>query len=201
MKPSTISSKTSSKTALKTGKEIRLNRFLADAGLGSRRKVEELITTGLISVDGEICRDLATMVDPAKTKVLYQGKELSKEKDFHYLLLNKPRGYVVSRADEYSRKTIYELLPEFAAQLSYAGRLDKESEGLILLTNDGELIQKLTHPTQKIEKVYRVVIDKKLLRSQLEHSGRAVEIAAEKLSFRHLCKENSSRIHTQSGNN
>ncbi len=73
-------------------------------------------------------------------------------------------------------RRFYELLPEFAAQLSYAGRLDKESEGLILLTNDGELIQKLTHPTQKIEKVYRVVIDKKLLRSQLEQLRKGVEI-------------------------
>lgn len=175
-KSSTTSSKTSSKTALKTGRSIRLNSFLAKAGLGSRRKVEELISSSQIMINGVAVTGLSTLVDPERDKVSYQGKEVSGKAELHYLLINKPRGYVVSQADELKRKTIYDLLPEFAARLKYAGRLDKESEGLLLLTNDGAMIQALTHPSRKVEKVYKAVINKKLGRYELEQLRRGVQI-------------------------
>ncbi|MDZ4182073.1 MAG: pseudouridine synthase, partial [Candidatus Cloacimonadaceae bacterium] len=140
MNSSAHSSKPSSKTASKTGSALRINRFLADAGLGSRRKVEELITSGKIRLNGEVCMDLSAMIDPAKDEVSYEGKPLSAKKQMMYLILNKPRGYIVSQHDELKRNTVYELLPETARNLSYAGRLDKNSEGLLLFTNDGDLI-------------------------------------------------------------
>ncbi len=170
------SSGSSSRTALKPGEDMRLNRFLASCGLGSRRKVEELIAAGQISVNGEVCTDLARRVDPEKDEVCHQGKGLKLPSEKVYLVLNKPRGYVVSHQDELQRSTIYELLPESASNLRYAGRLDKNSEGLLLLTNDGELINRLTHPTHKVEKVYRVDVDRRLSQRQLEELRRGVLI-------------------------
>ncbi|KAF5053775.1 Ribosomal large subunit pseudouridine synthase B [anaerobic digester metagenome] len=176
MKSSTTSSKQSSKAPSKPGKEYRLNRFLADCGLGSRRKVEELITSGLISVNSVTCRDLACKIDPSRDEVKYEGKALHREEKKLYLVLNKPLGYVVSAKDEYSRKTVYDLLPEHLASLPYAGRLDKNSEGLLLFTNDGVLIKQLTHPSHKVEKSYRVVVDRKLGRAAIQQLREGVVI-------------------------
>lgn len=176
MKSSQTSSKQSSKPVSKPGKSIRLNRFLADCGLGSRRKVESLITEGAISINGEVCRDLSQTVDPDTDRVVHAGKELKANSDKIYIILNKPMGYVVSQQDEYSRKTVYDLLPEQFASLPYAGRLDKNSEGLLLFTNDGELIKKLTHPSHKVEKVYRVWVEPKLRRSAILSLREGVEI-------------------------
>ncbi|MDP2174095.1 MAG: pseudouridine synthase [Candidatus Cloacimonadaceae bacterium] len=176
MSSSTVSSKRSSKTASKSGNPLRINRFLADAGLGSRRKVEELITGGKIMLNGEVCMDLSAVIDSDKDEVSFEGKPLSAKKQMMYLILNKPRGYIVSRADELKRNTVYELLPDSARNLSYAGRLDKNSEGLLMFTNDGDMINKLTHPNFKVEKVYRVDIDRKLNRSQLDQLRKGVVI-------------------------
>ncbi|HPF08865.1 MAG: pseudouridine synthase [Candidatus Cloacimonetes bacterium] len=176
MKSSTTSSKPPSKTASKPGNYLRLNRFLADCGLGSRRKTEELISSGLISVNGEICRDLSCKIEVGKDEVSYAGKILNRKEEKLYLILNKPLGYVSSHADEYGRKTVYDLLPEHLAHLPYAGRLDKNSEGLLLFTNDGVLIKQLTHPSHKVEKSYRVVIDRKLSRSALKQLREGVVI-------------------------
>lgn len=149
-------------------KTIRLNKFLAEAGLGSRRKVEELIITGKISVNGEIVTDLSTQVNPNKDKVIALGKPVSIESKKVYLLLNKPKSYVVTKQDEFDRKTIYKLLPDFAANCVSAGRLDMDTEGLLLITNDGDLVQALTHPTKNVEKVYRVEVDLPLSKRQLD---------------------------------
>lgn len=161
---------------MKPGKSIRLNRFLADCGLGSRRKVESLITDGLISINGTICRELAQTVDPESDRVRYAGKELTVQEKNIYIILNKPMGYVVSQKDEYSRKTVYDLLPEQFASLPYAGRLDKNSEGLLLFTNNGAMIKHLTHPSGKVEKVYRVWVEPKLRKSAILALRDGVEI-------------------------
>lgn len=176
MRSSQTSSRQSSKTASKPGKRIRLNRYLADCGLGSRRKVESLITDGKISINGATSRDLAQTVDPSTDQVSCEGKILKADDNKIYLILNKPAGYVVSQKDEYERKTIYNLLPEQFASLPYAGRLDKNSEGLLLLTNDGELIKRLTHPSHKVEKVYRVRVAPKLKRYAILALREGVEI-------------------------
>ncbi len=176
MRSSAGSIKPSSKTASKSGEGLRLNRYLADCGLGSRRKVEELISAGRIKVNGEKCTDLAQRVDLANDQVSLDGKELSPKQEKQYLILNKPRGYVVSQSDELGRQTVYDLLPERSRSLSYAGRLDKNSEGLLLLTNDTKLINLLTHPNYKVEKVYKVDLDRPLKWSELEKLRHGVEI-------------------------
>lgn len=155
---------------------IRLNRFLAAAGLGSRRKVEELISSGEVKLNGKPVTDLATTLDTDKDEVEYRGKRVSATKEFQYLVLNKPRGYVVTASDELGRQTIYELLPDFAKSFRYAGRLDKNSEGLLLITNDTLTINRLTHPTFKVEKVYKVDVSSKLSKHQLDSLRQGVEI-------------------------
>ncbi len=175
MSSSNGSSARSSKTALKPGEGTRLNRWLAECGICSRREADELIRGGKVRVNGEPCLDLSRRIDP-EDKVSYQGKELRRITEKIYLMLNKPRGYVVTHSDELKRETIYSLLPDSAANLRYAGRLDKNSEGLLLMTNDGELINALTHPKRKVEKVYRVEINRQLNRKELQDLRRGVQI-------------------------
>lgn len=176
MSSSPDSTKQSSKTASKAGKELRLNRFLADCGLGSRRKVEALISAGRVTYNGTVCIDLAQKVDPYTDEIELDGKRLSAKQEKLYLLLNKPRGYVVSQSDELGRETVYSLLPENAGNMAYAGRLDKNTEGLLLFTNDTALINLLTHPSYKVEKVYKVDIDKPLRKKELDLLRNGVEI-------------------------
>ena len=176
MKSSPASSKQLSKTALKPGKAMRLNRYLALCSLGSRRKVEAFILDGLISVNGAVVKDLATVVDPKVDEVRYMGKVVTANAEKTYLILNKPAGYVVSQKDEYERKTVYDLLPERFAHLPYAGRLDKNSEGLLLFTDDGELIKRLTHPSHKVEKIYRVRLEPRLNKAAIMKLREGVEI-------------------------
>ena len=170
------STEPSSKTVSRAGKTIRLNRYLADCGLGSRRKVEEFITSGRISVNGVIVKDLSTQIFSGKDTVTLDGKIVQPELKKVYLILNKPRGYVVTRSDELGRKTVYSLLPQQAKELSYAGRLDKDSEGLLLFTNDTILINMLTHHKNKVEKVYRVDINRSLTNRELNILRNGVEI-------------------------
>lgn len=157
-------------------KLTRINKYLSEAGLGSRRKVEELIVSGKVQLNGETITDLATQVNPTQDKVSVNGKEVSVEAKKVYILLNKPRQYIVTRQDEFDRKTIYKLLPDFAQNCVSAGRLDKDTEGLLLVTNDGDVVQALTHPTKKVEKVYRVEVDQPLTRRQLDDLRNGVVI-------------------------
>lgn len=136
---------------------MRLNKFLASAGLGSRRGCEVLIRDGRVTVNGKTCTDLATQVHESDA-VKADGRLVRPESQMT-LLLNKPRGYLCTRADTHDRKTIYDLIPGNFPRLAHVGRLDKESEGLILLTNDGDLAQSLTHPSHRIEKEYEVKLD------------------------------------------
>jgi 23S rRNA pseudouridine2605 synthase len=157
-------------------KAVRLNKYLAEAGLGSRRKVEELISAGKVQLNGDTVVELGTQVNPGKDKVCVNGKEVKAETKKVYLLLNKPKNYVVTKKDEFGRKTVFKLLPDFAQSCVTAGRLDLDSEGLLLVTNDGDVIQALTHPTKKVEKVYRVEVDQPLYKKQLEDLRNGVVI-------------------------
>jgi len=137
---------------------MRLNRFLAAAGLGSRRACDVLIASGSVVLNGSRVDKLATQVGP-DDDIRVHGRPVRAARQA-YLLMNKPRGYLVTRSDERGRRTIYDILsPEFAT-LFHVGRLDKDSEGLLLLTNDGDLSQHLTHPSHEIEKEYEVTLDK-----------------------------------------
>lgn len=165
---------------------MRLNRYLASCGLGSRRSCESLIRDGRVLVNGEICRELATQVE-AGDRVVCDGRALRPLK-LRVIALHKPKGYVCSRDDELSRRTIYDLLPAEFGSLHYIGRLDRESEGLLLLTNSGSLTQHLAHPRHKVQKEYLVMIDQALEPRDLarmiegietpEGIARAVEVEA-----------------------
>ncbi len=150
---------------------MRINKFLAQCNLGSRRSVEELIKNGEIVVNGKICKDLGTQITDSDY-VKYNGKILKNKSTKIYIALNKPKNYIVSRSDEFGRKTIYELLPEKLHSLKYIGRLDYDSEGLLILTNDGDFANELTHPKYKLAKTYEVFIRGQITRDKiytLEH--------------------------------
>ena len=137
-------------------KPTRINRFLADCGLGSRRSCEQIIIEGRVTVNGEVCVSLATQIK-ASDEVVVDGKKLTPENTPINILLYKPQNYICTRNDPENRPTIFELLPKHLMQqrnIHYAGRLDYKSEGLIILTNSGDISQKLSHPNSKVEKEY-----------------------------------------------
>lgn len=137
---------------------MRINRYLAAAGLGSRRACEELVLDGRVRVNQVVVTSLATQVAPGDD--VRVGKRPVKIKSHTYILLNKPAGYVCTQSDEGNRKTIFDLIPKEVGRLFHVGRLDKESEGLLVLTNDGDYAQELAHPSHEVEKEYEVLIDK-----------------------------------------
>ncbi len=139
---------------------MRLNRYLSQCGLGSRRGCEQLILEGRVSLNGNLVKDLGTQVS-SEDKVVVDGRTVRTETEV-VLVLNKPRGYVCTRSDERDRMTIYDLLPKQYQTLHHVGRLDKDSEGLLLLTNRGDLSHRLIHPSMGAEKEYEVVVDQPL---------------------------------------
>jgi len=134
--------------------EFRLNRYLAACGIDSRRKCDELIQQGLVYVNGYVCKDLSQKVTTDDFVKIDNKRVLPKE--LKTIIFNKPRGCVCTKNDELQRDTIYEFLPPTLRHLNHVGRLDQDSEGLLVLTNDGDLAQHLAHPSQKVEKEYLV---------------------------------------------
>lgn len=149
------------------GGGMRLNRHLAAAGFGSRRACEELILAGRVSINGRICRELATVVAPADRVAVGSRRAVAQQS--LTLLAYKPRGVVCTAADEAGRPTILSLLPKGLPRLFPVGRLDRDSEGLLILTNDGDLALRLTHPRYKVEKEYEVRLDRPF---DLAHAAR-----------------------------
>ncbi len=137
---------------------MRLNRFLAAAGVGSRRKCDELIAAGRVTINGRVCTNFSAQPDE-RDHVKADGKLLHLERAMT-IALHKPAGFVSSRSDPNARDTIFDLLPPKFPRLFNIGRLDAQSEGLLLLTNDGNFAQQLTHPRFKIEKEYEVTLDR-----------------------------------------
>ena len=152
-----------------TGKEpenIRLNRFIANSGVCSRREADELISKGMISVNGKQVTDLGTKVTYSD-EIRYKGKRLSAEKKV-YILLNKPKGYVTTVEDPHAERTVIDLLGNACPERVYpVGRLDKETTGVLLLTNDGDLTGKLTHPKYDRRKIYHVFLETPLIKNDL----------------------------------
>ena len=132
---------------------MRLAKYLANAGIASRRRCEELIAEGRVTVNGETISTPVTLVTPGKDKIAYEGRPVTLGTKEYYLL-NKPVGYTCTSSDPHAKRIIYDLLPENLRHLFYVGRLDKDTEGLLILTNDGELAQGLSHPSNGIEKRY-----------------------------------------------
>lgn len=135
----------------------KLHTFLAHAGIASRRKSELLIAEGKVKVNGKVVKDVAERVFPAKDKVEVSGKLIAEQPAFVYYLLHKPAGYVSTVSDPDGKPTVMSLVPK-TTRMYPVGRLDLESEGLILITNNGELAQKLTHPRYEIKKTYHVLV-------------------------------------------
>jgi len=144
-----------------TPAEVRLNKFIADAGICSRRNADMYISSGNVTVNGEVMTTLGYRVKPTD-EVRFDGKLLSSEKK-EYILLNKPKGFITTTNDEKGRKTVMDLVANAtSARILPVGRLDRATTGLLLLTNDGELTKKLTHPTHGVRKIYHVILDRKL---------------------------------------
>lgn len=133
----------------------RLQKILASRGVASRRKAEELITQGRVTCNGQLSR-LGDSADPETDVILLDGKPLPSRKDYVYIMLNKPRGFVTTLSDEKGRRNVAELVTDCAVRVYPIGRLDMDSEGLLLLTNDGDFANYLMHPKHEIEKVYEV---------------------------------------------
>ena len=146
---------------------IRLNKYIADAGICSRRDADELIASGQITVNGEVITQMGHKVKRSDA-VTFNGKKINPEK-LVYVLLNKPKDFITTTEDPQERKTVMQLVDDAADQRIYpVGRLDRNTTGLLLLTNDGELAERLSHPSHKVKKVYQVLLDKPLLEEDLE---------------------------------
>lgn len=159
----------------------RLNKYIASSGLCSRRKADELIESGVVMVNGKKVTELGFSVKP-KDKVFVNGKLIHPIKHEYYRFY-KPAGYITTADDEKGRKTIYDLLPENLHKLKPVGRLDKDSTGLIILTNDGDLINELTHPSVKVPKLYRVVINGKISQNDINTMYKGIEIEPGKKAY------------------
>lgn len=146
---------------------MRINKYLRDAGLESRRKCEELVEGGKVSINGKVVRNLAFDVKDEDI-VEVDGKILTGEKNLKYLIMNKPKGYITTKKDELGRKTVMELLGPKYADVFPVGRLDYNTEGLLILTNDGDLSYKLTHPKNQIKKVYIATIKGDISNTELD---------------------------------
>ena len=154
----------------------RLQKFLSNAGIASRRRAESLIEQGLVSING-VKAKLGDKVDPESDEVKVSGKKIEPESELFYLALNKPKGYITSRFDPEKRRTIYSLLPkELQNKVWTVGRLDYNTEGLILFTNDGELTQKLAHPKFEHDKEYEVVLNTPVGDADLNRLRQGVKI-------------------------
>lgn len=139
------------------GELIRLQKHMADCGVASRRKSEELIAAGKVKVNGVVA-SIGDKIDPKKDTISVNGRKLTKETNYVYIMLNKPRGYVTTMSDEMDRKCVAELVADVGKRIYPIGRLDRDSEGLLLFTNDGEFANALTHPSRHIAKTYRVSV-------------------------------------------
>ncbi|MBQ3535551.1 MAG: RNA-binding S4 domain-containing protein [Alistipes sp.] len=175
------------KYAAKQVGEMRLNRFLAQSGLCSRREADDFITAGLVTVNGQIVTELGTKVRPTD-EVKFNDERVQGEKKV-YLVLNKPKGYVTSLEDPHADKTVMELVKNACTERIYpVGRLDKNSLGLLIFTNDGDVTRQLTHPSLEKKKIYQVTLDKPLTRADMEQLTEGItledgEIYADEVAY------------------
>ena len=159
----------------------RLNKYIASSGLCSRRKADELIENGQVKVNGKKVSELGFIVQQ-KDKVFVDNKLIHPVKHLYYRFY-KPAGYITTADDEKGRKTIYDLIPNELHHLKPVGRLDKDSTGLIILTNDGDLINELTHPSLKVPKLYRVTVDGKISQNDIDTMYQGIEIEPGKVAY------------------
>ncbi len=170
-----LAKKRSVKGVDQTEKGIRLNKYLADAGICSRREADRLIESGVVKINGKVITKLGTKVMPGD-KVQYGGQTLKREK-LQYVLLNKPKGFITTVDDPQNRRTVMALVENACKERIYpVGRLDRNTLGLLLFTNDGELAKKLTHPRFGVKKIYHVFLNKALKKSDLDKIARGIDL-------------------------
>lgn len=171
---------------------VRLNKYLASCGIGSRRACDELIATGRVELNGSPCVKLATRVTESDS-VRVDGKRVFPKEEV-VVIFHKPRGYVCTRSDELGRDTIYSLLPSSLHALHHVGRLDTDSEGMLILTNDGDLSQQLMHPSKSVEKEYLVTSNQAFENAHLDQFLAGVFTEEGKLKAKHIERISARRI-------
>ncbi|MBR5826555.1 MAG: rRNA pseudouridine synthase [Clostridia bacterium] len=149
-----------------TDGKVRLQKFLAESGVASRRKSEELIESGKVKVNGRVA-SIGDKVNPKKDTVTVNSKKIIKQKENTYIVLHKPRGFITTMSDEMDRKCVAELIKDVKVRVFPVGRLDRDSEGMLIFTNDGEFANALTHPTKHVPKTYRVTVRPSITEDQL----------------------------------
>ena len=155
--------------------KIRLQKFLSEAGVASRRKSEELIAAGLVRVNNRTAK-IGDSVDPKKDTVTVRGRRVARTGNLYYLLLNKPRGYVTTTDDDLGRKCVTELITGVKERIYPVGRLDRASEGALIMTNDGEFANAIMHPSHHVSKTYRVTVRPVITKEQIESLSSGIEI-------------------------
>lgn len=167
--------KTVKKISLKSGGGIRLNKYISNSGICSRRDADKYIESGLVEVNGKIVTELGTKIMPADI-IKFNGKVLKAEKKV-YILLNKPKDYITTVDDPHAEKTVMHLIKNACHERVYpVGRLDRNTTGVLLLTNDGEIAKKLTHPSSNKKKIYHVFLSEKLKSEDLKKIGQGIEL-------------------------
>ena len=156
--------------------EERLQKFLAECGIASRRKCEELISQGLVKVNGIVVTELGTKINPEIDVVEYNNKILKKENKKIYILLNKPIGYVTTVKDQFNRDSVLDLVKDIKERIVPVGRLDMYTSGALLLSNDGEFVNKIIHPKNEIEKTYNVTVIGKVTEEEVKMLENGIKI-------------------------
>lgn len=193
------------KASGKVQEAVRLNRFIANSGICSRREADDLIRNGLISVNGKVVTEMGLKVT-TKDEIRYKNKKLSAEKKV-YILMNKPKGYVTTVEDPHADHTVIEIIVDECPERVYpVGRLDKSTTGVLLLTNDGELTGKLTHPRYEKKKIYHVTLDRQVLKNDLFRITEGVEledgiVAADAVAYADSEDKSQIGIELHSGKN
>ena len=154
---------------------IRLNKYIAECGICSRRKADILIESGKVLVNDIVIKDLGVKIDDTKDQVKVDGKTISKENKYVYIMLNKPKGYVTTNSEQFGRKSVIDLI-DTDYRIFPIGRLDMNTEGLLLLTNDGEFANKLMHPKNKVEKTYIANVKGNITEEKIENLRNGVDI-------------------------
>ena len=160
-------------------KTIRINKFISNSGVCSRRQADELIVRGKVKVNGKLFKKLGAKIK-LSDKVTVRDKEINHEKKI-YLLLNKPKNYITTNEDTHRRKIVFDLIKGIKERVFSVGRLDRDSTGLLLITNDGELSEKINHPKYKMKKIYEVKIDKPLKKRDLKSIQKGIVLDNEKI--------------------
>ena len=155
--------------------EVRLQKYLADCGIASRRKCEQYIQQGKVQVNGKVVTELGTKINPKKDKVKFENREITENRKMVYILLNKPIGYVTTVDDQFNRDTVLDLV-KVKERIVPVGRLDMYTSGALILTNDGDFVYKVTHPKHEIEKTYTVTLKDIIQNDEVEKLRKGVQI-------------------------